>query len=328
MGDLMKVLYVCSTPYHVLISILKQMQSHVKSDLVICDDVVGFDELAERVRRNRIFNQVFILNQIDYTVPAKIFFTKPFLIHVYKRRVLKKKLLFDFGAYDQIYIYHDGTAIGQYLNDLHIKYHLVEDSLNFYQRIRSTSQFNIVGEYTVVKKLLCFFNIGYHPLGYSRYVLDIEVNDKKNILFYDKNVIEVPRKNLTSNLSLENKRILSNIFDYTSFNLIGGKVALILTEPLDKDWSISSDEQIRLYRFIVDDLVEKKYLVHIKPHPRDNCNYEDFNCILLSRFFPVELMDLIDNIFFDVVISISSSSLYSIKSKSHVCLGREFINRL
>lgn len=287
-------LYICSTYYHVYITLLKYFASPFEGDLVVCDDVPTGKLLAEKLSTYPWFRHVWLVEQRRFPEERGkgpvdwIFFQ-----HKRREKRVRPLLPFDLDDYTDVYIYHDGTPLGMYLADVGRRYHLIEDSLDFYQNMHSSAQARCLHARSWKYGLQWLLNTGYFPLGESRLVIDVEVNDKHGVQIEGKAVIECSRDILERGLTDEQKTVLLEIFGCDELK-VTDKTALILTEPLYKDCVVSTEEvQRRVYRDIVCSLLEDGYNPIIKPHPRDEMDYTVLDCQIMERFFPIEMLTLL-----------------------------------
>lgn len=304
-------LYLCSTYYHVLVTLLKQFANPEPADLVICDDLVTGDQLACRIRSAHLFRNVWFVKQHELPeVPAKNIVDAIVFQHRRRARTLRPLLPFSVRSYSHIDIYHDGTALGSYLNDEGVGYHLIEDSLNFYQYVRQSSQAHLLPPHTLRYWIRRLLRAGYFPLGYSPHVLDIEVNSRSGLQIPSRKVVEKPRSALTAGLSPEQISLIYSLFGFEPPQESGKNSAVILTQPLCRDGVCHSrEEQLRIYREIAEVLLETGYTVYMKPHPRDDVSYAALPVSVIERYFPTELFSLGRQDLFACAVTIDSSSL-------------------
>ena len=118
-----------------------------------------------------------------------------------------------------------------------------------------------------------------------------------------------------------------NIFniniDKLNFN---GKTALILTEPLFKEKLATFEEEQEIYNHFINKF--KNYNIIIKPHPRDEKNYNEIypNVTVIDRFFPIELLTLI-NINPTIVCSVVSTALLNFKDSKIYVYPKKLSNK-
>lgn len=308
-------LYICSTYYHVYITLLKQFATPTDTDLVVCDDIPTGKKLTERLSATGLFQNVWYVEQSKFPeVRGKNWLDWTFFQHRRRAKQIRPLLPFHLEDYADVYIYHDGTPLGMYLADAKKRYHLIEDSLDFYKTFRSSAQVRCLHKRSWKYGLQWILNAGYFPLGESRIVIDIEVNDRKNLQIKGQAVVECPRDILEKSLTANQKQYLLDIFGYTDFE-IGDKTALLLTEPLYKDGIVPTvQDQESIYRDIIRDLCVKGYIPVIKPHPRDEVDYSNWGCQVIDRCFPAELFSLSETKNFPCVAAVRSSGLKQINA--------------
>lgn len=304
-------LYICSTYYHVYITILKKMNKYPIDSVVICDDIPDGEGLVSRLRECGLFCNVWYVEQSLFPEErGKNRLDWMFFQHKRRAKKIRPLLPFSLGNYESIYIFHDGTPLGMYLMDEKKKYHLLEDALNFYQIILQTNHSEHLVKDGWKKTLRLLFRSGYFPLGASPYLLDIEVNDRENLQIRTKKVIEYPRKDLEKILSEKQKAVLLSVFQFPSLH--EGKeevVALVLTQPLFQDGVLSSrEEQWGIYEEIVCFYQEKGCKVWIKAHPRDDMDYTALEIMNVPKNFPAELFQFVRKEPFDYVVTVSSTA--------------------
>lgn len=310
-------IYICTTYYHVLVTLAKTLleESKIKNtDIIVCDDIIEAGSLCQKLKKYNLFNKIFFVKQSE--IPEFVsnnILKNLFNLHHFNYVMTKKYINVNFDNYSDIYIFHDDTKIGHYLNDAGYYYHLIEDALNFYQKILNTPfRYAVISNWKFYLKRI--LNYKYLPLGNSKYVVDIEVNENKNLQIKRKKVVELNRHELFNNAFLKHKDVLLGIFlDREIKDLLKKENrALVLTQPLYKDKILQSEaEQISFYKKIVQDLKQKNFKVYIKPHPRDCVDYSAFisDVNVINKEFPIEIFNYIKNISFSIVASIDSSCM-------------------
>lgn len=322
-------LYICSTYYHVYITLLKYFAIPFKGDLVVCDDIPTGKLLTERISAYPWFHKVLFVEQSKLPEErGKGAIDWAFFQHKRRGKKIRPLVSFKLSDYTDIYIYHDGTPLGMYLADVGRKYHLIEDSLDFYKSVRSSAQARCLHKRSWKYGLQRALNAGYFPLGESRFLIDVEVNDKRDLQIEGQTIIERPRDALEQYLTDEQKATLMEIFGCARFE-VEDKTALVLTEPLYKDGVVFTEkEQEEVYRGIVRYLCKNGYRPVIKPHPRDDMNYSTFGCQVLNRFFPTEMFALLGTARIPCAAAVGSSGLKRLnaENKLYFPIKKEEIN--
>lgn len=308
-------MFFCTTYYHVLISIIKMFFEKEKAEIAICmpgNDAVA---LADKIQEKNIFEKVWTFKNVEEYTYHNIFER---LISGHRKNAAYIEKQIDTKAFleHDIYIFHDDTWISHYLQDCGISYHLIEDALDSYQIIDQTVWFYMANQpkwKIFLKKMLHF---GYLYAGASPYTIDVEVNciDGVKIPCTQK-LIEQNRRKMFEQMTDEQRQIVREIFMDEQDKLLEkgkGRKVLLLTQPLSADKVVmSNQEQIHLYQQILLPYERGNLELYIKPHPRDEVDYTEVfkKAVILKKSMPVEVLDLIDDIYFDVGISFFSTAL-------------------
>lgn len=312
----MKRLYMCNTPYHLFSTLIKEIKLDNDVDIVLSDKTLGYEKLELALKKSNLVNNVFIIEESKFHLPKiNPSYWGNITQNKKVREAVEPYIDFDVRIYDDIYMYHDFTRFGCYIIASSIKYNLIEDGLDYFRVFDKFINIDL----SLRRRILSFLNLNIFHYGQSRYCKSIEVNSIKDIRIPLKKVIEVPRKQLISSLTNEEKKRIYDIFmgdkEVTTNNEENNKI-LILTEPLFKDCRVSSEEeQLRVYRDLIDTYNSEKYTVYIKPHPRDMLDYSKLNRehIIIDRDFPVEILNFNENIKFNKAVAITSASIDGIK---------------
>ena len=302
-------IYVCHTYYHVYVACLKELTlpraMRGKADLVLSTMSNDFGSLKERAEKSGLFEAVFMFEEKEeHAFPQLARYHEDhgnLVFNLFSRMIFTKlygKLQqpyvpVDFKKYQDIYVFCDSDPIGYYLNYKKIHYHAVEDGLDcicYYDTAR----------YTSILKYPC-----------SKY-------------------IEQPREAMVRRLTQDDKNTILRIFmedlDTLMTQLTTGAhhehKVLVLTEPLCE---LPVREQI--FRDIVAKYGKDAQVI-LKPHPRDVLDYHKLfpDDIVLDGKFPMEILNFIEGLEFDQVVSVYTvpDSIHFAKEK--VFLGDDFMD--
>jgi len=337
--------YVCHTYYHVYVTLLKefalQEADKGKATLVLSKMATDFEELQDRLQKLHIFEQIIPYDEKPFTffreldqyrseqgnflkkTLNRIIFTKKFA------KLQEKYVPIDFAEYKDIYVFCDSDPIGYYLNYKHIYYHSVEDGLNSLVHV-DAARYDNRGNFAI-KAFLAKHNFIFIQNGYSKYCIDVEVNQIKGIRYPIDKHKEVPRRELEQRLTEEEKQLIIQAFVTEPDKLKGQlsqvengqKHILILTEPL-------CDFETR--KQIFSDLIEeysRQGVIVIKPHPRDELVYEDVfaDYMILDKKVPMEVLNLLGPNAFDLVVSVLTDVNGIRFAKEAVRLGPDFMDK-
>ena len=343
--DMKSRIYVCHTYYHALIAIVKELvvykDSKGEATLILSKMSNDFGTLDERVRQSGLFEEVLMYDEkpdtafkglekyrkdtgnIVTNMWSRIIFTKKF------GKLLEADIPVDFKQYKDIYVFCDSDPIGFYLSYKKICYHAVEDGLD---TLRLSDQARITNKgHFEIKAWMAAHNLIFIENGYSKYCLDMEVNDISVCPHPLPNFVEVSRNDLFDKLTEEDKRLLITLFieklpelEEQIHNAPSDLPKyLILTEPL-----CELDVRERLFRDVIDEYCQGAVAV-IKPHPRDVLDYKKLfpEVIVIEGKFPMEILNYIPGMTFDKVISVLTVP-GSIKfSGDVVFLGLDFMDK-
>lgn len=338
-------IYVCHTFYHVYISLLKEFALPKDklggATMVLSKMSSDFGDLKTRLEKSCVFEEVVEYDEKRYTFfPELNKYRKKngnFLLKLINRIIFTKKYAklqeqyvpVDFNKYGDIYVYCDADPIGYYLNYKKIKYHALEDGLNSLVHLDAARYDN--RSHFKFKAFLAKHNLIFIQNGYSKYCVDMEVNHIESLLFPMDKHIEVPRKQLQERLTDEDKEIIMSIFIKNkeaildSLNDIesGRENYLILTEPLCS---------LDIRKQIFEDLVEeygKMGKVILKPHPRDEMDYEkEFPYVtVVEKMVPMEVFNFMIDKPFDKVISVLTDLNGIEFAKEKIRLGPDFMDK-
>lgn len=312
------VLYICSTFSQLLISIITVMTEKKDDvDIILYDDLPNCSLLRSRLRRLNIFNNILIFTKEG--LPPRFHnsdLTEMELMRLHYTHLIavESRMPVNILKYKDVYTFYDGHHLGLYLQEKHVKYHLIEDGMNHFQHIMATPS---VKEIPVVNaKSIKNYLRGctYLCCGQNPDCLSIEVNENKNLAITHKNIIEKPRKKMFSMLSENEKDSIFDVFldEFDFVKKIKNDLAIVFTSVLVNDgWVDNEETQIKIYRDIVNKLKREGYYVILKPHPRDKVLYskEFRDCYIMDKNFPSELLDFKKGLYFKKGVVIASSAM-------------------
>lgn len=311
-------LYICHTYYHVLISIIKQLKSDTKSDIILSANVMdnfltNNSILVKKLIESKIFNDVIIF---DYSKIEKKY-VKHFLYinRIWLGNKIIRRKEYDFKKYKRIYIFNDRTLVGYLINKEKIFYNLLEDGTDCFKSSHKTffnnKDFNIK---KYIKKKLKIYEVAESPM-----IASIEVNHKKDLFINNHNIIEQSKEKLISCLnSQEKEKILKIFIDNLQEIIVPIGSSLILTQPLYEDNLLKNEEEkVNLYKKIIKKYTSGEKIV-LKTHPRETTDYfkyfkEEKNIVIIEEKFPIEVLNFLD-IKFKRVISVASTAINLIKN--------------
>ena len=339
-------IYVCHTFYHVYVAILKEMKlqredaNYQKGDIALSEISTNFENLAERLEKAGIFQEVLKLDEKhENFFPELAKYRQNYsniIKHMINRMIFTKRLpkceepyiTIDFQVYQDVYVFCDSDPIGYYLNYKKIYYHAVEDGLDCLKNLDDAYVANH-GHF----KLKAWFsrhNLIFIMNGWGKYCLDMEINDRSVVPTDCPRFVEVPRKPLEQALTSEQKKKMIHAFIEDADSLLKQmkprsaeeEFAMFLTEPHPVD------EEAR--KKVCLDIISKYcqgYRVLIKPHPRDMIDYVNLcpDCVVLRGRFPIEVLNMFEGLRVKKAISILTTAMNSMDFvEEKINLGASF----
>ncbi len=339
-------IYVCHTFYHVYISFLKEFALPVEekgnATMVLSLMSNDFGSLKERIPKSGYFKEVYEFDEHSFKAfPELDKYRKDrgnALLNMIPRIIFTSKFAklqapfvpIDFRNYDDIYVFCDNDPIGVYLNKNRIKYHAVEDGLNYLASFINAKKDN-QGGFAVKKFMSMKLNLIFMQDGYSKYCIDMEVNDLSLVNDDLGKYKEVKRSELEASLDDEMKETLVEVFVEDLERIRKGikelgegkKNIMILTEPL-----CSLDVREQIFRDLENEY-SKEGIVFFKIHPRDELDYKNKfpNVFQFDKKVPMEILNFFPGLHFDKVVSVFTQ-LGSIRfADEKVFLGTEFMDK-
>lgn len=306
----MKKLYICCTYYHLLISVIKSLQSNEKCDVLLTTSwndfkLISDKKLIEKLNKSKIFENVFIddgiLNQLKQSKKGSF--------KELKKYILLKKYIRNFHInlleYNDIYVFNYNNPSGRMINKCKIYHNLLEDGTDCFKNNK-----NIIEGRLSLKKIIKKYILHMDQLGESKYAKSVEVNDLTDVNISNKNIIELSKKDMFDNLSDSEKKNIVSLFINNSNWLKLNNATLIITQPFFADAIVKTkEEQLEIYKDIIDKYGFNDKII-IKPHPRDDINYEKIipKSNIIEEIFPIEILNF-TNVKFNKVITVSSTSV-------------------
>ena len=310
-------LYICTTYHHVFIATTKTLfqKEQGEVDFLLGDEINTSVTLMTKLLAYGVAHNCYHIDWQNiklYQPKSRI--KRVLFEHFKNRAIIERFLKLDISRYSEVYMFHDGTALGKYMQDKRIPYHLIEDGLNQFQNILNTPSRTFLPPKNKIKyHIKRWFRLGYMPCGQNRYCKSLEVNDAKNLMVHHPNLIEAPKDKLYQSISGEQKDLVARIFlkDDILVNPIE-KTALVFTIPLFRDQYVHTmQDQLQIFEDIIKEQQADGFHVYLKPHPRDLADYQylSSDITLLDRDVPVEAYQFYSQFHFNRAVAIHSSSI-------------------
>ena len=345
--------YICHTYYQIYVTLLKELVvahgtntyadetadvSSADLFLSLMSKELHSPDLYKSLVSSGIFRNVFYLNEKKatdfpqlqkYKDPSASIFKKMLNRMAFSKELPKAMSAYiqeDFSVYKDVYVYCDEDPIAYYLNYKKIPFHAVEDGLDCIVNcdviIKDDSRF------LALKQFLAAHGLIFMPNGYSKYAIDMEVNDLSRIKYPHKGWKEIRRDDLVRALTPADKERILQLFvpdlDRLKKACETTKGAfLLLTQPL-----CDLKTRKRIFEDIIRDYANGAPVI-IKPHPRDSLDYQkEFpSCLVLDSNFPIEVLNFCAGVHFHTALSVMTTVLDAISfADKKVNLGWSFLD--
>jgi hypothetical protein len=365
-GKTERDVYICATYYHILIAAIKGLRAEEKPDIVICDlltDDNNCEAVANNIRCSQIFRNVTVFPELkirlflgkgripnicwgtarhgqplDGWEPLENLPIKHLLAdHILIKKAIKEFQLneYAFQNYRNVYAFADQLFASVYLRYTKTAYHIIEDGLDHYKNVFKYCTFSY--NKTLREKILSPLLEVHYIHGKSKYTKSVEVNDAEGIVPIPPPKVHVqPKAALFSALHSDEKQKLLRLFtdgyDFSvpeSLNCI-----LLLTSPFVEDGLLATQEQqIQLFREVLNTTCGGGQTVILKPHPRDfdgDIYREAFagqNVIVMEKNIPVEVLLFLEGVHFAKSVTVLSTALAQLDFvEEKISLGFDWLN--
>lgn len=293
----MKRLFVCSTPYHVFVSICIVMQlKNGDNDLILLNHSSALSNIYDNIKKEKIFKKIFFIDSIKFEMKEKNYNTARKLISLLK--YYKKpfdylpRMFFD---YDEFYScgherITDIANIACHKGNKSIKNYLYEEGIASYtpEDIKNS-------------KIKNYFNkiMGCKYLNYENNVIYLFFPDLAEKNFYSKIIeIQIEEKKI--------KKLLNKVFLFNDC-LINSKY-IYLDQPIEDNYNYKFNE--------VDTLLKNEFFVNniaIKLHPRSKNDYKKIPYEKINSEAMWEMICLNNSVENKVLISVYSTACFTPK---------------
>lgn len=308
-------IYYAITPYHTLNCILHKIHNHSDEESVIYLSNINFyaTELAEKLNSSGLFDYVVIFDDSQCIRQSIVSTVDESIANI--NEFINKHLTHSFKEADEIFIGGDHFPIGLYCINNQIKYHFFEDGAGIYtnshllfESVKSSNE----KLYNVIVQLQANGGNRYVKKRYINFSAQIDLkyadNEVNNI--FDFNVSE-----LLAKLDKESINRIKKVFDGAAVNSIVKKSAIVFTQHFANLNIMTLDQQESLYSNIVDYFVPEDHSIVIKRHPSDvQGRYIQIfdGAIVLSGYFPAELIPYCLEGTYDIGISVTSTAILNL----------------
>ena len=331
-------IYICHTYYHVYVACLKELTlpraMQGNASIILSTMSNDFGDLKSRISESGLFEEVYMFEEKEeHNFPELLKYHEDrgnLVLNMFSRmkytklygRLQEPYVPVDLKKYRDIYVFCDSDPIGYYLNYKKIRYHALEDGLDcicYYD----TARYDNRGHFKL-KAFLASLNLIFIQNGYSKYCIDMEVNNTSILKYPCPKYIEQPREVLVRRLTQEDKNRILRIFmedldgllEQLSNGVHHEKKVLVLTEPL-----CELPVREKIFRDIIAEYGQDAQVI-LKPHPRDVLDYRELfpEHIVLDGKFPMEILNFVEGLEFDRVVSV-----YTVPDSIHFAKEKTFL---
>lgn len=326
--------FVCGTMFHIYISILKSLhykKHNVKTLLIVNDHTPDIDKTIELIKEKEIFD--FVIKVPTFSISYMMRTSE----QTFKKMFFRNQLSIQYVENNsEINLYHYFIEN----SEINLFYHLGLSNTYFILRYKNSFFRMLEDGYRNYNQLVTPIKVFKRKYilntvlgeGRDKQVKEIEVQYPEKLPENVKHKgVKLDLKKIQESLSEKEKNLIFSIFlQNTSINVNTNKNLLLITQPLSEDKRISEKYKVKLYQKILDKY-SKDYNVYLKTHPRELTDYTN---LLKTKFqeiprsFPLELLDFMEGIKFDLGITIFSSALYNLNCiENKLFLGIEYMKK-
>ncbi len=311
------VLYVCDTPYHVLVSVAKLLTKPHPAQFCLTQALPGREGLKERLLACGLCSSVMMPMTRDWPKPVLTGWRKPFVHTLQKRAIKKAGFSLDPADYAEICLYNDWSPMGNYLQDLGASYTLGEDT---FDNLRRSHEFIEEQSQQPGYQKRRQKGQGYLYWGAYRGASVIEVASKKSALYWPERQREFDLFAAMKQFTPEQMAVVRRVFIQQELPPVKSPTCLFLPRSYYIDGFLPSQHaQDVLCRDLVSKYADG-YQLYIKTHPRDTTDYTALfpDAVVLDRFMPSELLDYCFDVRFDRAVGLGTHSIRNLRCADEI----------
>lgn len=323
--------FVCETLYHLYIAILKAYHAP-ESLLVATDFTPNMIQFVPRIEKEKIFKEIVFIESNAKVMPS--YDKHSFLDKTFHR----SRCIFKAFEHNSDIRFHSdfikNAEINLFMALGYTSAYFVDKYRDSFIRMIEDGERTYATRLGVLKilkrKRIYKTFIGE---GLDEEIVEIEVQNPERLnekIRHKGSKLDL--KKLSGEISdVESKQLL-RIFSVDIIKVPNHKGGtLLITQPLSEDSFISEEEKIELYKKILNEYTDGEK-IFIKVHPREKTDYKnvfEVDYQIISKDFPIELLDLLPNIYFKKSITIWSSAVNNLNCIGEkIFLGMDYDKRL
>ena len=303
-------IYICNTVYHVYISLLLcEVESN--NTIILTDFTQPLSKLSGKLESlSFVDNVLYIENdKIENEIKNISFLRRVLFFLSYKQNLVKfynKKypVLSRLKRLSSINLFVDSSYLARYFMFEFSGVVLYDDGEGSYFPELKGVKYFLKHKIFRLPRTKGFDQ----RISRLRYRYPFKLNNR----YFDELMGKIDSFNLEEverALNKEKKIDILGVFSITPPTL-KGKNMILMTQPFSEDGFVKAGYKIRIYKCIVNYYAALGYKVYIKPHPRENTDYDSIfdSAVVLDKEFPIECLGLIGEWLFDVGVSIQSTA--------------------
>lgn len=329
----MNQVFVCGTYFHIYVSILRSIFSEnpgSKNLLVINDHTPGVEKIIPALESSGYF---FAVVQVPFRKIDLLIKASGLLARVIGRNKKAIQLVDKNSTITQYDSFIQHAEINVFYNlGLTPAYFLLKYKNNFIRMIEDGERnyYSKVGSLKAFKRKHLLNTVIGDGLDVQIREILVQQPERLNIRVAHKGK-KLELKKMQDELSIvDREKILSIFMQGRQVSLSGGKKLILITQPFSEERYFNEETKIRLYNDVLADYAND-YTLFIKPHPRELTDYNGkikFDFIEIPGSFPLEMMNLLSDIHFDLGITLYSGAINNINSiTKKVKLGKELLSK-
>lgn len=308
-------LYICHTPYQVLVELCRAMGAAEKPEMILSCSVPDAAALAGRLAATGLFHAVRCFDEeacgsaIQKGVLRTFFFQ-----HFLGRRNVEKYYVFslDPALYSRVYIHNDWSVLGRYLQDKHIPYILCEDTFASTCRpshLPVTQQ--AAAPFFRLRRALSY---GYLYWGGWKGVRAVETECAARATLFPEKLLEDPKAAMFHSLTGPQKALVRQVFLTQALPEKAEGAVLFLPRDFAAEGLLEPQAQRRMFRAVAGEYCKGGPLF-VKAHPRDATDYAALfpGAVILERTMPSEVLNFALPFRFARAVAVESTVLQSLE---------------
>lgn len=332
-----KQVFVCGTLFHIYISILKMLEHkrnqeiQPESLLIVNDHTPGIQTLIKELEKRNYFSEILFIP--FFAITKKMESEKNVVLRAIHRNKLSVQYVENNSSISGHYTFIQDAEINLFYNlGLVSSFFLIHFPNNYFRMLEDGFRnYNPrVGKLKALKRKYILKT----PMGegIDDQVKSIEVqhpNELPTRIRHKGKPLNFTEMQESLSIS-EREELISAFLHGKEIKISGEKNALLITQPLSEDRIVKEETKLEIYNELLKKYA-KDYTLFIKTHPREITQYKEaieMPFTEIPRSFPLEFLDFLNDIRFDLGITVFSSALDNLKCVDEkVFMGKKYLEK-